>query len=133
MGTIERENQRKKMPDETIRDTYEEALLDYERIAVALASKIGELAQEADKLYQDSLHPENRRAWRSYCDVSCDRFILQAVEAEMAKNTERRKSALEQALLFFRLAEMDDDGGVSYAPEEMEKRPNVLIQQRYLN
>ncbi|MDP3639967.1 MAG: hypothetical protein Q8R53_02070 [Nanoarchaeota archaeon] len=121
------------MPDETIRDTYEEALLDYERNAVALASKIGELAREAEELYQQSLRPENRRAWRSYCDISCDRSILQGVEAEMAKNTERRKSALEQALLFFRLAEMDENGGISDSVDDMEIRTNTQIRQRYLN
>src|SRR3989338_5289575 len=108
---IEREKKRQKMPDEIILDSYEEALLDYERNAVALARKIGELAQEAEGLYRQSLHPENRRAWRQYCDVRCDLSILEAVEAEKVYNPERRKSALEQALLFFRLAEMDDDGG----------------------
>lgn len=121
------------MPNEIILDSYEEALLDYKGNPDALASKIGELAQEAEGLYRQSLRPENRKSWRPYCDVSCNRSILQAAEAENEHNSERRRSALEQALLFFRLAEMDDDGGIADAADGMENLTNAQSQQRYLN
>lgn len=123
-----------KMPKEIIEESYYTAREDYLGNIPGLLLKLGRLQQEAEEFYERSLLPRGRRAWSWYCDIKSDIAIIEAVEAEMHGELERRNSALERALLYFRLAEMDDTNDDRPSPQGTDEESTVRSEpQNYLN